>query len=73
MKIETVDPATDPDPILDRTAAAAVLGVHMDTLMALVRSGELRAARVGRGRGQWRIRRSWIHDYLDRISADPTA
>jgi excisionase family DNA binding protein len=68
MTTLAADPATDPDPVLDPPRVAETLGVCLDTAMTLIRKGELRAARVGRGRGQWRVRRSWINEYLDRAS-----
>ena len=71
MKAEIDAPAAvlvvDPgiDPILTVPAAAELLGVSFPVAMDLVRDGRLKAARVGNGRGQWRVRRSWIYQYLD--------
>jgi excisionase family DNA binding protein len=58
--------AVDEDEILTGPEAAKVLKVHIQTVQALVRRGELRAAKVGR---TYRIKRAWINEYLDRISA----
>jgi excisionase family DNA binding protein len=64
---DTIDAvATDPtadDEILRPDGTAAYLKLSLPTVMDLIHSGELKAARVGR---QWRVRRSWIHEYLDR-------
>lgn len=67
-KIAT-EPAVDPDPegeILNVHAARAYLQISLPTLMDLITSGQLRAARVGK---QWRIRRTWIHEFLDNAAA----
>ncbi|PQM53748.1 hypothetical protein C5U48_02780 [Mycolicibacter virginiensis] len=74
MASEITAPATglvvDPgiDPILTVPAAAELLGVSFPVAMDLVRDGRLKAARVGNGRGQWRIRRSWIYAYMDTVA-----
>jgi excisionase family DNA binding protein len=68
-QIDTLTPeVTVADAILETDGAATELGVSMPTLMELIHSGELRAARIGIGRRRFRIRRSWIFDYLDRAS-----
>ncbi|AUN38633.1 hypothetical protein ASU32_00255 [Tsukamurella tyrosinosolvens] len=64
---ETVTEATvDADPILTAPEAAEAMRVHLQTVQALIRRGELRAARVGR---VYRIRKSWLDEYLDRAAA----
>lgn len=57
------------DPILGFADACEVLDLSAPTVRELIYSGALPAARVGRGRGQWRIRKSWIDLYLDRAAA----
>ncbi|MGV7903845.1 helix-turn-helix domain-containing protein, partial [Mycobacterium kansasii] len=62
---------TDTEPaveaaILTAPEAAEAMRVHLQTVQALIRRGELRAARVGR---VFRIKREWLDQYLDRASA----
>ncbi|OHU53441.1 helix-turn-helix domain-containing protein [Mycobacteroides chelonae] len=52
--------------VLRPDAAARELKISLPVLMDLIKSGDLQAARVGR---QWRIRRRWIYEYLDRAAA----
>ncbi len=47
---------------------ADVLNVSAAQAYALVRSGELRAIKVG-GRGQWRVAESDFEDYIQRMYA----
>ena len=57
---------TDPDDeILKPDTTAAYLRVSLPTVMTLIHDGNLKAARVGR---QFRIRKSWVHEYLDRAA-----
>lgn len=66
---ETVaETAVDADEaaILTAPEAAEAMRVHLQTVQALIRRGELRAARVGR---VYRIKREWLDQYLDRASA----
>lgn len=48
-----------------------VLAIGSTQAYALVRSGELRAIRVG-GRGQWRIESSELEAYIQRAYFDPS-
>lgn len=54
------------DVVFGTEGAAAYLAISLPTLMDLIRSGRLKAARVGR---QWRIRRSWIDAFLENAAA----
>lgn len=63
-----IDPTNTDDPVLDPQQTGDVLLVCDRTVINLIKRGELRAARVGR---QWRIRRSWINEYLDRSAGIP--
>lgn len=45
---------------------AEVLNTSSSQVYALVRSGELAAIRIG-GRGQWRVERSALEDYISRM------
>lgn len=47
---------------------AEMLSISASQAYALVRSGELRAIKVG-GRGQWRVETSEIEDYIQRSYA----
>lgn len=48
-----------------------VLTISASQAYALVRSGEIRAIRVG-GRGQWRIEHSELEAYIRRAYFDPS-
>jgi excisionase family DNA binding protein len=45
---------------------AAVLNISDSQTYALVRSGELPAIKIG-GRGQWRVERSQLESYIQRM------
>lgn len=65
----SIESSADPfesDEVFRLDGAAAYLQISLPTITDLIRRGDLRAARVGR---QWRIRRSWINEYLDRATA----
>lgn len=47
---------------------AEVLNISASQTYALVRSGDLPAIKVG-GRGQWRVERSQLEDYITRMYA----
>lgn len=67
--IDTVAAESDPttaDEVLRPDSTAAYLKLSLPTVMDLIHSGDLKAARVGR---QWRIRKQWIFEYLDRAAA----
>jgi excisionase family DNA binding protein len=51
---------------------ADVLNVSAAQAYALVRSGELRAIKVG-GRGQWRVAESDFEEYIQRMYAETKA
>ncbi len=51
---------------------AEVLNISASQAYALVRSGELPAIKVG-GRGQWRVERSQLEDYIQRAYAETRA
>jgi len=48
---------------------AEVLNVSESQAYALVRSGELRAAKIG-GRGVWRVEQTELQNYIDRMYAE---
>lgn len=52
---------TLPD-IVEPADVAAFLHISTKTVYALIRSGRLRACRLGR---RYRIRKSWLLDFLD--------
>ena len=43
-----------------------VLNISSSQVYALVRNGELAAIKIG-GRGQWRVERSKLEDYISRM------
>jgi excisionase family DNA binding protein len=45
---------------------AEVLNISTSQVYALVRNGELRAIKIG-GRGQWRVERDQLEDYISRM------
>ena len=51
---------------LPLTDVAEILSVSIAQARALVRSGELRAIKVG-GRGQWRVEKGELEDYIQRM------
>lgn len=51
---------------LPLTDVAEILNVSIAQARALVRSGELRAIKVG-GRGQWRVEKKELEDYIQRM------
>lgn len=56
------EPEPDEEDVLNGRQTAAILQVHLHTVQALVRRGELRAAKVGRA---YRFKRRWISEYLE--------
>ncbi|SHR63509.1 DNA binding domain, excisionase family [Mycobacteroides abscessus subsp. massiliense] len=58
--------ADDTDEILSPETGADYLKISLPTFMDLIKTGQLRAARVGR---QWRIRKVWIYEFLDNSAA----
>jgi excisionase family DNA binding protein len=57
---------------LQLSDVAEVLNISASQTYALVRSGELPAIKIG-GRGQWRVERSQLEDYIQRAYADTRA
>jgi excisionase family DNA binding protein len=51
------------DRFLTLTDVAEVLNISMSQTYALVRSGELKAIKIG-GRGQWRVERPMLESYI---------
>lgn len=51
---------------LPLTDVAEILNVSAAQARALVRSGDLRAIKVG-GRGQWRVEKTELEDYIQRM------
>ena len=57
---------------LQLSDVAEVLNISASQTYALVRSGELPAIKIG-GRGQWRVERSQLEDYIQRAYAQTRA
>lgn len=57
-----------PPRFMPLTDVAEVLAISASQAYALVRSGELRAIKVG-GRGQWRVESSELETYIERSYA----
>jgi excisionase family DNA binding protein len=51
---------------------AEVLDVSLTQAYALVRSGDLRGIKIG-GRGQWRVEREALEQYIQQCYADTSA
>ena len=51
---------------------ADILNISSSQTYALVRSGELPAIKIG-GRGQWRVERAALEDYIARCYAETRA
>lgn len=54
---------------LTLTDVSEALNVSESQTYALVRSGELKAIKIG-GRGQWRVERTALEDYIQRMYAE---
>lgn len=54
------------DRFLTLADVAEVLNISASQTYALVRSGELPAIKIG-GRGQWRVERDKLEDYINRM------
>ncbi len=57
---------------LQLSDVAEVLNISASQAYALVRSGELPAIKIG-GRGQWRVERTVLEDYIQRCYAETRA
>ncbi len=57
---------------LQLTDVAEILNISSSQTYALVRSGELPAIKIG-GRGQWRVERTVLEDYIQRCYAETKA
>ena len=60
------------DRFLQLSEVAEILNISSSQTYALVRSGELPAIKIG-GRGQWRVERSQLEDYIQRAYAETRA
>jgi excisionase family DNA binding protein len=60
------------DRFLQLADVAEVLNISSSQTYALVRSGDLPAIKIG-GRGQWRVERSVLEEYIQRAYADTKA
>lgn len=54
---------------LPLSSVAEMLSISTNQAYQLVRSGELRAIKVG-GRGQWRVEVTELEDYIQRMYAE---
>jgi DNA binding domain, excisionase family len=54
------------DRFLTLSDVAEILNISASQTYALVRSGELPAIKIG-GRGQWRVERSQLESYIERM------
>jgi excisionase family DNA binding protein len=62
-----------PEPrFLHLSDVAEVLNISSSQTYALVRSGELPAIKIG-GRGQWRVERTALEDYISRCYTETRA
>ena len=57
---------------LQLSDVAEVLNISASQTYALVRSGDLPAIKIG-GRGQWRVERSQLEDYIQRAYEETRA
>ncbi len=57
---------------LQLTDVAEILNISASQTYALVRSGELPAIKIG-GRGQWRVERVALEDYISRCYSETKA
>jgi len=54
------------DRFLTLNDVAEILNISLSQTYALVRSGELEAIKIG-GRGQWRVERTKLETYIERM------
>ena len=67
MGPEEDEPAVMAEPrFLTLTDVAEVLNISQSQVYALVRNNELAAIKIG-GRGQWRVERDRLEDYITRM------
>lgn len=59
--------------ILTLKEVAEILKVHPESVRLLIRGGALQAARIGNGKGLWRIRQADLDAYLDARTVNGTA
>lgn len=64
--MSTESPDGDGPRFLQLSDVAQVLSVSDTQVYALVRSGDLRAIKLG-GRGRWRVERTELQSYIDRM------
>lgn len=60
------------DRFLQLADVAEILNISSSQTYALVRSGELPAIKIG-GRGQWRVERTALEDYIQRCYSETRA
>ena len=60
------------DRFLQLAEVAEILNISSSQTYALVRSGELPAIKIG-GRGQWRVERARLEEYIQRLYAETEA
>lgn len=53
---------------LDSKQAAEYVGCSIKTIRYALEAGELRGAQIT-AKGRWRIRRTWVDEWLDRKAA----
>lgn len=64
--MSTASPDGEGPRFLQLSDVAQVLSVSDTQVYALVRSGDLRAIKLG-GRGRWRVERTELQSYIDRM------
>jgi excisionase family DNA binding protein len=62
-------PGTTPPRFLQLSDVAEILNTSTAQVYALVRRGELPAIKIG-GRGQWRVERVQLEEFIQRMYAD---
>ncbi len=57
------------DPLLSIDEVCAELRISKGHMRSIIKAKLIQAVDLGSGRGSyWKIRRSWLEDYLDRMS-----
>ena len=72
MQSEGLSGTMAADRFLQLADVADILNISSSQTYALVRSGELPAIKIG-GRGQWRVERTALEDYIQRCYAETRA
>lgn len=61
------------EPVYGTTAVADISGMDAATVVRAIQAGELRAFRTKPNTGHYRIKQSWLDEWLERLEVSPLA